>query len=118
MAKGPTPPGGHVLRSGVDIPADVEDQLHDQLDPTQLNVNVYAADGAISVASQLAFLTKGSAGAYTLAAPTDADDGTTITITAGSDFAHVVTFTGSTLHDGTTGGHLLWTSAAFKGSSL
>lgn len=81
-------------------------------------VNTYASDLAISVASQIALLTKGSAGAYTLAAPGAAGVGVMLEITAGSDFAHVVTFTGSTLKDGTTGAKITWTSAAFIGSSI
>lgn len=81
-------------------------------------MNTYAVDGAISVATQTALLTKGSAGAYTLAAPGTAGIGVQVKITAGSDFAHVVTFTGSTLKDGTTGAKVTWTAAAFIGSSI
>jgi len=75
---------------------------------------VYAADGAIDVRSHVAILTKGSAGAYTLAAPVA--DGIEIHITAGSAFAHVVTMTGL-LQDGVTGGAKnTYTTAAFVGS--
>lgn len=81
-------------------------------------LNTYAVDGAISLVAQVALLTKGSAGAYTVAAPGNAGIGVEIILTAGSDFAHVVTFTGSTLKDGTTGAKITWTSAAFIGSSL
>jgi hypothetical protein len=78
-------------------------------------VKQYLLDGAIDVRSHTAILTKGSAGAYTLAAPTA--DGIVITITAGTAFAHVVTMTGL-LQDGVTGGAKnTWTSAAFVGSS-
>lgn len=80
--------------------------------------NTYSADGAVTVSSQVAYLTKGSAGAYTLAAPGAAGIGVEITLTTGSDFAHVVTFTGSTLRDGTTGAKVTWTAAAFAGSSI
>lgn len=80
--------------------------------------NTYAVDSAISVAPQIAYLTKGSAGAYTLAAPGAAGIGVEIKITSGSAFAHVVTFTGTTLQDGTTGANTTWTAAAFEGSSL
>lgn len=80
--------------------------------------NTYAVDGAISVASQVAYLTKGSAGAYTLAAPGAAGIGVRITITSGSDFAHVVTFTGTTLQDGTAGANSTWTAAAVQGTSI
>lgn len=81
-------------------------------------VNTYAVDGAITIASQVGLLTKGSAGAYTLAAPGTAGIGAEVTLTTGSDFAHVVTFTGSTLKDGTTGAKITWTAAAFIGSSI
>lgn len=80
--------------------------------------NTYASDGAITVSSQFAYLTKGSAGAYTLAAPGAGGIGVTITMSCGSAFAHVVTFTGTTLQDGTTGANITWTAAAFEGSSL
>lgn len=80
--------------------------------------NTYAADGAITVAHQIAYLTKGSAGAYTIAAPGAAGIGVPITFTTGTDFAHVVTFTGTTLQDGTAGANSTWTAAAVQGSSL
>lgn len=76
-------------------------------------------DGAIDISVDgTVLLTKGSAAAITIAAPGARNVGRRKTITAGSDFAHVVTFTGSTLRDGTTGTHITWTSAAFRGSSL
>jgi hypothetical protein len=63
-------------------------------------------------------LTKGSAAAITLAAPTAAQAGTQITIIAGSAYAHVVTATGL-LNDGVTGGAKnTATFAAFVGASL
>lgn len=78
-----------------------------------------AGDGAIPIdQDRTVLLTKGSAAAITVAAPGAANIGRRITVTAGSDFAHVVTFTGATLHDGTTGGHTTWTGAAFQGTSL
>lgn len=77
-----------------------------------------SGDGAITIVSGNTYLTKGSAAAVTIAAPGAAGIGVVLTIHGGSDFAHVVTFTGATLHDGTSGGHSLWTSAAFQGSSL
>lgn len=86
---------------------------------SSLPFNTYAVDGAISAASQMAYLTKPAvAGAYTLAAPGAAGIGAYLTITTGSDFAHVVTFTGSTLRNGTAGAKLTWTAAAFAGSSI
>lgn len=80
--------------------------------------NTYAVDGAISVSSQIAYLTKGSAGAYTLAAPGAAGIGTIIKITNGSAFAHVVTFTGTTLQDGTAGANSTWTAVNIEGTSI
>lgn len=79
-------------------------------------VHVYSGDGAIAVRSHTAVLTKGSAAAMTLAAPTV--NGIEIQISAGSAFAHVVTATGL-IDDGVTGGGKnTWTSAAFVGSSI
>ena len=54
----------------------------------------YATNGAVSPADIWATLTKGSAGAYTLAAPGASNVGKIITITAGSAYAHVLTVTG------------------------
>jgi hypothetical protein len=77
-------------------------------------VKVYSGDGAIDVRSHIAIITKGSAAAMTLAAPTS--DGIDIKVSAGSAFAHVVTATGL-LHDGVTGGAKnTYTTAAFVGS--
>jgi hypothetical protein len=90
----------------------------EEQDLSLLNQITYAVDGAISVASQLAYLTKPSAGAYTLAAPGTAGIGAQLKITTGTDFAHVVTFTGTTLQDGTAGANSTWTSAAVQGSSI
>lgn len=81
-------------------------------------VTAYPADGAITIATGVARLTKGSAGAYTLAAPTAAQEGTQIIITAGTAFAHVVTATGL-LQDGITGGAKnTVTMGAFVGASI
>ncbi len=80
-------------------------------------VTTISGDGAVTIASGHVILTKGSAAAITVAAPSS-QDGTRITITSNSDFAHVVTFTGSTLLDGTTGANLTVTMTAFKGSSI
>lgn len=77
-------------------------------------VHVYSGNGAIAVRSHTAVLTKGSASAMTLAAPTR--DGIRIEIQAGSAFAHVVTATGL-IDDGVTGGAKnTYTTAAFVGS--
>lgn len=77
-----------------------------------------SGDGAIPLVPGKTLLTKGSAAAITIAAPGAAMIGKKITVVAGSDFAHVVTFTGSTLKDGTTGAKITWTSAAFIGSAI
>lgn len=75
-------------------------------------------DGAIPITAGATLLTKGSAAAITVAAPGATGIGVVLVITTGSDFAHVVTFTGSTLKDGTTGAKITWTAAAFIGSSI
>lgn len=62
-------------------------------------VTVITGDGAITIESGVVVLTKGSAAAITLAAPSS-QNGTTITITSTTDFAHVVTVTGG-MWDGT-----------------
>lgn len=78
----------------------------------------YTADGAITIAtSGVAFIGKTSAAAMTVAAPSS-QDGTTITIVSYTDFAHVITFTGGTLLDGTTGANTTATFAAFAGASV
>ena len=83
------------------------------------DITVLAGDGAIDISfDSITLLTKGSAAAVTVAAPGALNIGRLIEIHNGSDFAHVVTFTGSTLRDGTTGASITWTAAAFRGSSL
>lgn len=79
-----------------------------------------SADGAVPIGVDGVFyITKaGSAAALTVAAPGAANIGRQLTFHGGSDFAHVVTFTGATLHDGTTGGHATATSPAFQGGSI
>jgi len=74
-------------------------------------------DGAITIASGIVAITKGSAAALTIAAPSS-QNGTRITITSTTDFAHVVTFTGGTLWDGTAGANTTATFAAVKGASI
>lgn len=83
-------------------------------------VTAYASDGAIAFSNPntVAKLTKGSAGAYTLAAPTSAQEGYRLTILCQSAYAHVVTAT-NLLDDGVTGGAKdTATFGAFVGSSL
>ncbi len=75
-----------------------------------------AADGAIPVTPSKAYvITKGSAAALTIAAPTV--DNVDIIITSDTAFAHVLTFTGGTLDSGNAA-VLTATWNAFKGASL
>jgi hypothetical protein len=79
----------------------------------------YGEDGAITIPNKntTIFLTKGSAGAYTLGAPTVAQDGLRLTITSQTAFAHVITATGL-VGDGATGSpEDILTFAAFIGAS-
>ncbi|WP_162434553.1 hypothetical protein [Pseudoxanthomonas koreensis] len=81
-------------------------------------VAVVTGDAALPVADGISgefILTKGSAAAITLAAPTAT--GQRITVTSASAYAHVVTATGL-IHDGTTGAHNTVTFAAFAGASV
>lgn len=77
----------------------------------------YTADGAIALTPGVHLIAKTSAAAMTIAAPASID-GAELTIIANTDFAHVITFTGSTLLDGTTGANLTVTLTAFKGSAI
>lgn len=81
-------------------------------------VTDYAGDGAITIQPGVASISKGSAAAMTLAAPTAAQAGTFITITSRTAFAHVVTAT-SLVGDGVSGSpHTTMTFAAFIGASI
>ena len=56
------------------------------------NVQTISGDGAITIKNGAVLLTKGSAAAITIAAPTSGvDDGAEVTITTSTAFAHVVT---------------------------
>jgi hypothetical protein len=79
-----------------------------------VSITAFVANGALTVTNGRKNLNKPSIGAYTLAAP--ANDGDTVTIFAGTAFAHVVTATGL-LDNGVTGGAKnTLTFAAFVGS--
>lgn len=81
-------------------------------------VTEYVSDGAVAISDGVAVLTKPTAGAYTLAAPTAAQEGTVLTITSGTAAAHVVVAT-DLLNDGVTGGAKdEATFAAFVGASI
>lgn len=78
-----------------------------------------AADGVVPIDLDRTFLvTKGSAIAASIAAPGAKNIGRKLVLLTGTDFAHVFTFTGTTLQDGTVGANSTWTSAAVQGSSL
>lgn len=82
-------------------------------------LNTISGDGAIPIDRDGTYLlTKGSAAAITVAAPGAGNIGRVITILGGSDFQHVVTFTGGTLWDGTAGVNSTWTAAAVQGSAI
>ena len=87
--------------------------LRNQLGPVTLS-----ADGAIPVIGGSYKITKGSAAALTLAAPTTAQDGMVLNIVSNSDYAHVITAT-DLLDDGVTGGAKdTATFAAFAGAAI
>ncbi len=66
------------------------------VDGIKLPLQVIPGDGAITVKSGVVILTKASAAAITLAAPTAVtDDGKVLYIIAGTAQAHVVTVTGA-----------------------
>jgi len=68
--------------------------------PSQVPMQVMAADGAVTIKSGVAIVTKGSACVMTLAAPTagaasaGGDDGKILWVFSNSAFAHTLTITG------------------------
>lgn len=78
-------------------------------------VTAASGDGAITIESGIVVITKGSAAALTLAAPSS-QNGKRITIISTTDFAHVITVTGG-LWDGTAGSNTTATFSAVKGAS-
>lgn len=78
-----------------------------------------SADGAVPIGEDREFLIdKTSAAALTVAAPGAKNIGRKLKFYTVTDFAHVLTFTGSTLRDGTTGASITWTATAFQGCCL
>ena len=74
---------------------------------TTVKHNEYLVNGALAIDDEVAMLTKATAGAYTLAAPTNPDmDGLEMTVITTTAAAHVLT--GVYLPTGTT---LTWTAA-------
>ena len=114
-------PGGATATENVDLTPQQEERIREQIHASTLKITQYAVDGAITVSPHFAVLTKGSAGAYTLAAAPASgsnDEAMAIEITAGTAFAHVVTATGL-IQDGVTGGaKTTMTFGAFVGSSI
>ena len=87
--------------------------LRNNLPPQTLS-----ADGAIPVIGGTFNITKGSAAALTLAAPSASQDGLIMRIVNSTAFAHVITAT-NLLDDGVTGGAKdTATFGAFVGSAL
>ncbi len=77
-----------------------------------------ADSAAIPIMSGVIILSKATAGAYTLAAPTLLQDGYTLVITNATAAAHIVTAT-TLIADGVTGSpHTTITFGAFKGASI
>lgn len=105
------------LKIGVGASGVVERVVLDRTSALTAQVTI-TGDGAITIQNSTVLLTKGSAAAITLAAPTAAQAGTRIEIISGSAFAHVVTATGL-LDNGVTGGSKnTATFAAFAGASI
>ena len=100
------------------LTVDVESTFNDTATgPFRPKITLYPSDGAIAVQSGTHHITKSSAAALTVAAPSS-QDGERLVIQSGSNFAHVVTFTGTTLADGTSGLNTTATFAAFAGACL
>lgn len=81
-------------------------------------VLVGATDAIVIATSLVVIARAGNVNATTLAAPTAAQQGTRLTITTGTAYAHTITAT-SLIHDGVTGGaKTTATFAAYLGASL
>jgi len=87
--------------------------------PVNNPITLAPANAAIALVSGTVVITKtGSLAAMTLAAPTAAQDGLTITVTSATAFAHTITAT-SLIEDGVTGGaKTTATFAAFAGATI
>lgn len=96
----------------------VDNLLVQRCDKTEGGQTVYTADGAIVIANGTVLLSKTSAAAMTLAAPTAAQAGTRLRIISTTAYAHVITAT-DLIDDGVTGGAKdTATFAAFAGASI
>ncbi len=77
------------------------------------------ADGACPIdQDRLILIAKTSAIALSVAAPGASGIGRRLDLLTVTSFAHIVTFTGTTLADGTTGLNITWTTTAFAGCGL
>ncbi len=110
-------PGGFSIKTALQTL--VARQKYNVVRNVMPQVNVIAGDATLIIQPQVVVLTKGSAAAITLTAPTaGVDDGVRIQITCGSAFAHVVTAT-TLVQDGVTGGpKTTITMGAFLGASV
>ncbi len=78
-----------------------------------------SANAAITIRNAVVMITKGSACALTLAAPSTAQNGTEIIIISASAYAHTVTTPSAIMHWGDSGGaDDVGTFAAYKGARL
>ena len=81
-------------------------------------VTAYSASGALALTPGTAAITKAGVAAMTLAAPTVAQEGLTLTVVSQTANAHTITATGL-IDDGVTGGSKTTaTFAAFAGASI
>lgn len=90
-------------------------QRMDKVDDAQV---IASGDSAIAVQSGTVVITKGSAAALSLAAPTAEQGGTRIRITSATAFAHVVTATGLLFDGAEATGDDTATFAAFPGATI
>ena len=83
-------------------------------------ISTLLVSGAIPIDQDRHFVLSlpAGAGAFTVAAPGAANIGRLLELSTGTDFAHVVTFTGATLFDGTAGANTTWTATALQGCCL
>ncbi|MCR4374685.1 MAG: hypothetical protein NUW22_07530 [Acidobacteria bacterium] len=86
--------------------------------PKPERIYSYGVDGAITIQPGEHLLTKATAGAYTIAAPSQSQNGIVLKITSRTDAAHVITAPSAIIGDGTTGANVTLTFAAYIGASV
>ncbi len=108
-----------MLQSDVDVIAgNLGGALAASLGALPANFQALSADGAVPITQDAAFLcTKGSAGAYSVAAPGASNIGRVLDFINTTAFAHVFTFTGGTVRGGVAG-VTTGTMAALAGARL